>query len=149
MSTRPTAEPSNYMQELTRYLSNIMNSVLLGLPTEIKEFIYFDALSHASTMILVRSLPVIVRSMRINLVNPTNRIPPRASPSTKTSSVSRPSPSKPSPRTPNSSPLSSIASTILFLKRTSTSCSRPSLSWGPTTSTSSSTLHSGTASTGK
>lgn len=52
MSTRPTVEPSNYMQELTRYLSNIMNSVLLGLPTEIKEFIYFDALSHASTMIL-------------------------------------------------------------------------------------------------
>lgn len=64
MSTRPTVEPSNYMQELTRYLSNIMNSVLLGLPTEIKEFIYFDALSHASTMILVRSLPLIVRSMR-------------------------------------------------------------------------------------
>ena len=83
MSTRPTAEPSNYMQELTRYLSNIMNSVLLGLPTEIKEFIYFDALSHASTMILVRSFPLIVRSTRINLVNPTNRIPPRTSPSTK------------------------------------------------------------------
>jgi hypothetical protein len=52
MATRPTQEPSNYMQELTRYLKNIMNSVLLGLPTEIKEFIYFDALSHASTMIL-------------------------------------------------------------------------------------------------
>lgn len=44
------------MQELTRYLSNIMNSVLLGLPTEIKELIYFDALSHAGTMIL--SLPL-------------------------------------------------------------------------------------------
>lgn len=41
------------MQELTRYLSNIMGSVLLGLPTEIKELIYFDALSHAATMILV------------------------------------------------------------------------------------------------
>ena len=46
-------EPSNYMQTLTRYLSNIMNSVLLGLPTEIKELIYFDALSHAATKILV------------------------------------------------------------------------------------------------
>ena len=149
MSTRPTAEPSNYMQELTRYLSNIMNSVLLGLPTEIKEFIYFDALSHASTMILVRSLPLIARSMRINLVNSTNQIHPRASPSTKPLSASRPSPSKPLPRTPNSSPPSSIASTILSSKRTSTNCSRPSLSWGPTTSTSSSTLHSGTASTGK
>ncbi|KAL8828890.1 MAG: hypothetical protein Q9170_006407 [Blastenia crenularia] len=50
------AEPSNYMQTLTRYLSNIMNTVLLGLPTEIKELIYFDALSHAATMIL--SLPL-------------------------------------------------------------------------------------------
>ena len=46
-------EPSNYMQTLTTYLSNIMGSVLLGLPTEIKELIYFDALSHAATMILV------------------------------------------------------------------------------------------------
>lgn len=46
-------EPSSYMQTLTRYLSNIMNTVLLGLPTEIKELIYFDALSHAATMILV------------------------------------------------------------------------------------------------
>ena len=46
-------EPSNYMQTLTRFLSNIMNSTLLGLPTEIKELIYFDALSHAANMILV------------------------------------------------------------------------------------------------
>ncbi|EOD46453.1 putative exocyst complex component protein [Neofusicoccum parvum UCRNP2] len=55
-STRPAPEVSNYMQELTRYLSNIMNSVLLGLPAEIKELIYFDALSHAGAMIL--SLPL-------------------------------------------------------------------------------------------
>ena len=41
------------MQTLTQYLSNIMMSVLLGLPTEIKELIYFDALSHAATKILV------------------------------------------------------------------------------------------------
>ena len=57
MATRPSRDPSPYMQELTRYLSNIMNSVLLALPTEIKGFIYFDALSHASTAILVRMLP--------------------------------------------------------------------------------------------
>lgn len=53
----PTTEPtetSNYMQTLTRFLSNIMNSTLLGLPTEIKELIYFDALSHAANRILVR-----------------------------------------------------------------------------------------------
>lgn len=56
-STKPASDVSNYMQELTRYLSNIMSSVLLGLPTEIKELIYFDALSHAATMILVSFPP--------------------------------------------------------------------------------------------
>lgn len=40
------------MQELTRYLSNIMSSVLLGLPVQIKELIYFESLSHISTMLL-------------------------------------------------------------------------------------------------
>ncbi|KAL8710484.1 MAG: hypothetical protein Q9220_004916 [cf. Caloplaca sp. 1 TL-2023] len=57
-------EPSNYMQTLTRYLSNIMNTVLLGLPMEIKELIYFDALSHAATMIL--SLPLSLEVKNIN-----------------------------------------------------------------------------------
>ncbi|KAF1915430.1 exocyst complex subunit Sec15-like-domain-containing protein [Ampelomyces quisqualis] len=52
MATKPASEPSEYMLELTRYLSNIMSSVLLALPTEIKEFIYFDALAHAATAIL-------------------------------------------------------------------------------------------------
>lgn len=56
MATTPPSEPSNYMQTLTRFLSNIMNSTLLGLPTEIKELIYFDALSHAANMILVSAL---------------------------------------------------------------------------------------------
>ncbi|MCJ1419379.1 hypothetical protein MMC32_005734 [Xylographa parallela] len=57
-------EPSNYMQTLTQYLSNIMNTVLLGLPTEIKELIYFDALSHAASMIL--SLPLSPEVKKIN-----------------------------------------------------------------------------------
>ena len=43
------------MQTLTQYLDNIMSTVLLGLPPEIKELVYFDALSHAATMILVSS----------------------------------------------------------------------------------------------
>jgi len=63
----PTAvitEPSNYMQTLTRYLSNIMNSTLLGLPREIKDFIYFDALSHAANKIL--ALPLSPEVRRIN-----------------------------------------------------------------------------------
>lgn len=54
MAPSVESEPSNYMQTLTRYLSNIMHSTLLGLPREIKELIYFDALSHAANMILVR-----------------------------------------------------------------------------------------------
>ncbi|KAI9367260.1 exocyst complex subunit Sec15-like-domain-containing protein [Aspergillus egyptiacus] len=57
-------EPSNYMQTLTRFLSNIMNSTLLGLPKEIKELIYFDALSHAANMIL--ALPLSPEVRRIN-----------------------------------------------------------------------------------
>ncbi|TVY83612.1 Exocyst complex component sec15 [Lachnellula suecica] len=57
-------EPSNYMQTLTRYLSNIMNSTLLGLPREIKELIYFDALSHAANMIL--ALPLSPSIPKIN-----------------------------------------------------------------------------------
>lgn len=55
------SEPSNYMQTLTRYLSNIMGSTLLGLPREIKELIYFDALSHTASKILV----CILRSLNI------------------------------------------------------------------------------------
>lgn len=53
MATTPSTEPSNYIQTLTRYLSNIMNSTLLGLPREIKELIYYDALNHAAEKILV------------------------------------------------------------------------------------------------
>ncbi|KAL2809026.1 exocyst complex subunit Sec15-like-domain-containing protein [Aspergillus granulosus] len=64
MSPVAPTEPSNYMQTLTRFLSNIMNSTLLGLPKEIKELIYFDALSHASTMIL--ALPLSPEVKRIN-----------------------------------------------------------------------------------
>lgn len=56
MALTAMEEPSNYMQTLTQYLSNIMTSTLLGLPREIKELIYFDALSHAAERILV-SIP--------------------------------------------------------------------------------------------
>jgi len=48
-------EPSNYIQTLRRYLSTIMSSILLRLPREIRELIYFDALSHAANKILVRN----------------------------------------------------------------------------------------------
>ena len=63
---RLDAEPSQYMVTLTQYLSNIMNTVLLGLPPEIKELIYFDALSHAATMILGLPLNPAVRKINPN-----------------------------------------------------------------------------------
>ncbi|KAG9231639.1 exocyst complex subunit Sec15-like-domain-containing protein [Amylocarpus encephaloides] len=64
MASKLESEPSNYMQTLTRYLSNIMNSTLLGLPREIKELIYFDALAHAASMIL--DLPLAQDVKKIN-----------------------------------------------------------------------------------
>lgn len=66
MAPTLSAEPSNYMQTLTRYLSNIMNSTLLGLPREIKELIYFDALSHAANMILTLPLDPEVKKINPN-----------------------------------------------------------------------------------
>jgi hypothetical protein len=56
LANKPEDEPSLYMQELTQYLSVSMNSVLMGLPPEIKELVYFDSLSHTSRSIL--SLPL-------------------------------------------------------------------------------------------
>lgn len=71
MAPSLVSEPSNYMQTLTTYLSNIMSSTLLTLPREIKELIYFDALSHAANMILVSLL----------LQNP-SKVSPNATPLT-------------------------------------------------------------------
>lgn len=51
-STYIPGEVSQYMQELTRYLGNTMDSVLLGLPEQIKEQIYFEALTHISKALL-------------------------------------------------------------------------------------------------
>ncbi|RFN45108.1 hypothetical protein FIE12Z_10633 [Fusarium flagelliforme] len=65
-ATTVEKEPSNYMQTLTRYLSNIMNSTLLGLPREIKELIYFDALSHTAEKILALPLSNDVKHINPN-----------------------------------------------------------------------------------
>jgi exocyst complex component 6 len=61
MAWNVLSEPSAYMQELTSYLDATMNSVLLGLPPEIKELIYFDALSHAANAILALTMDSNVR----------------------------------------------------------------------------------------
>jgi exocyst complex component 6 len=42
-----------------------MGSVLLGLPREIKELIYFDALSHTANKILVSLTNVCVASLAL------------------------------------------------------------------------------------
>ncbi|TGJ82014.1 hypothetical protein E0Z10_g6736 [Xylaria hypoxylon] len=64
MAPNPPSEPSSYIQTLTTYLSNIMSTTLLGLPREIKELIYFDALSHAASKIL--GLPLSPDVKKIN-----------------------------------------------------------------------------------
>ena len=56
-------EPSLYMQELTQYLSVSMGSVLMSLPPEIKELVYFDSLSHTSRSILNLPLEENVQSI--------------------------------------------------------------------------------------
>lgn len=60
------SEPSSYIQTLTTYLSNIMSTTLLGLPREIKELIYFDALSHAASKILALPLSPDVKKINPN-----------------------------------------------------------------------------------
>ena len=64
MASRPQTEPSNYIQTLTHYLSHIMNSVLLSLPTEIKELMLFNAISHTAEEIL--ALPLLPQVKKIN-----------------------------------------------------------------------------------
>ena len=64
LSANTPSRPSEYIQGLTQYLSNIMNSVLLSLPTEIKELMLFNAISHTSEKIL--SLPLSPGVRKIN-----------------------------------------------------------------------------------
>ncbi|OAP57071.1 hypothetical protein AYL99_09184 [Fonsecaea erecta] len=56
LSRDPPTEPSNYILTLTRYLSNIINSVLLSLPSSLKDLMLFNAISHTASSIL--SLPL-------------------------------------------------------------------------------------------
>lgn len=62
-STYAVQDVSPYMQELTRYLSNIMSSVLLGLPEKIKDTLFFSALSFIQEALL--SLPLDSNVQRI------------------------------------------------------------------------------------
>lgn len=62
-STYVPDDASPYMQELTRYLSNIMHTVLLGLPITLKSLIYFDALSHISEALLKLPLDEYIKTI--------------------------------------------------------------------------------------
>lgn len=81
MAPTLTSEPSGYMQTLTGYLENIMSSTLLGLPREIKELIYFDALSHIASEILVcPPLPSYPSSLPpLPILSQSNQTPPSSS----------------------------------------------------------------------
>lgn len=64
LSTFVPSSASPYIQELTRYLSNIMSSVLLGLPEGIKKQIYYTALQHIGEALM--SLPLEEGVIRIS-----------------------------------------------------------------------------------
>ena len=66
MSASPQREPSNYVQVLTQYLSNIMNSVLLSLPDELKNLMLFNAIAHTAEKILDQPLSPAVRHISPN-----------------------------------------------------------------------------------
>ncbi|KAK3715366.1 Rab GTPase-binding exocyst subunit S15, partial [Vermiconidia calcicola] len=55
-ATATSEDVEDYMQELTQYLANTMSSVLLGLPEQIKQQIYFEALTHISAGLLALPL---------------------------------------------------------------------------------------------
>lgn len=56
LSRESPVEPSNYILTLTRYLSNIINSVLLSLPSSLKDLMLFNAISHTASSILALPL---------------------------------------------------------------------------------------------
>lgn len=53
MTTKPHGRPSTYLEQLTLFLRNIMSSTLIELPKDIRGLIYFDALGHLASSILV------------------------------------------------------------------------------------------------
>ncbi|KAF3201840.1 hypothetical protein TWF106_002685 [Orbilia oligospora] len=61
-----TASP--YLLAMTRFLTDIMETTLLGLPNDIKGFVYFDALSHLASEILKLPLSEHVRMINKNAV---------------------------------------------------------------------------------
>ncbi|KAG0642207.1 exocyst complex subunit Sec15-like-domain-containing protein [Tuber brumale] len=68
MATKKLEEPSEYLQQMTLWMRNIMSSTLLGLPKDIKGLIYFDALNHIATSILALPMSDSVKKINKNAV---------------------------------------------------------------------------------
>ncbi|EWC45077.1 hypothetical protein DRE_06216 [Drechslerella stenobrocha 248] len=66
MPTKKQDQPSPYLLAMTRFLTDIMETTLLGLPNDIKGLVYFDALSHLASEIL--KLPLADHIKMINKV---------------------------------------------------------------------------------
>ncbi|KAF3925575.1 hypothetical protein ABW21_db0203808 [Orbilia brochopaga] len=64
MPTKKQDQASPYLLAMTRFLTDIMETTLLGLPNDIKGLVYFDALSHLASEIL--KLPL---SEHIRMIN--------------------------------------------------------------------------------
>ncbi|KPI41662.1 Exocyst complex component 6 [Cyphellophora attinorum] len=56
MMRQAPSEPSSYILTLTNYLSNILTTVLISLPTELKDLMLFNAISHTASQILAQPL---------------------------------------------------------------------------------------------
>lgn len=65
--TLPTTV-SDYIPQLTTYLSNIMSSVLLSLPNELKNLMLFNAISHTASSILNLPLSDSVHRITVSAV---------------------------------------------------------------------------------
>ncbi|KAK5098872.1 Rab GTPase-binding exocyst subunit S15 [Lithohypha guttulata] len=56
LTHNPPIEVSEYITALTQYLGNIMSSVLLNLPNELKNLMLFNAISHTASSVLALPL---------------------------------------------------------------------------------------------
>lgn len=53
MATERQDHPSQYLQAMTRFLTDMMDTTLHSLPNDIKGLIYFDALNHLASELIV------------------------------------------------------------------------------------------------
>ena len=53
VATTQQKGPSHYIQDVVRYMTTVVTSILTNLPEHIKTFVYFDALDHLATSLIV------------------------------------------------------------------------------------------------